>query len=83
MSLLFPSQPSALLTPPPAWSSSSPSSCCLVKPHALARAGAIVAALQEEGFTLLGLQTFLLTFSQAEEFLEVYKGVVEEYGEMV
>ena len=52
--------------------------------------------LQEEGFNLLGLATFILTFHQAEEFLDVYRcigcllyariftrGVVEEWGESV
>ena len=29
--------------------------------------------LQEEGFNLLGMATNLLTFHQAEEFLEVYR----------
>ena len=29
--------------------------------------------LQEEGFNLLGLATFILTFHQAEEFLDVYR----------
>ena len=39
----------------------------------MSKAGAIIEAIQEEGFTLLGLSTFLLTFHQAEEFLEVYR----------
>jgi len=78
---------------PPTFSPKSPaiswrqeeafSTCCLIKPHSVSKAGAIIEAIQEEGFTLLGLSTFLLTFHQAEEFLEVYRGVVEEWGESV
>ena len=80
------------------------STCCLIKPHAIARAGAIIEVLnimfsllqqhsilgagdlmccnknypvlkvlQEEGFRLFGLATYLLTFHQAEELLEVYR----------
>merc|ERR1719189_108973 len=49
----------------------------------MSQAGAIIEVLQEEGLNLLGLATYLLTFHQAEEFLEVYRGVVEEWGESV
>jgi nucleoside diphosphate kinase len=63
--------------PGPAWRPGHPSSCCLVRPHALPSAGAILAALQEEGFVILGLRNVLLTFGQADEFLEVYRGLAE------
>ena len=33
----------------------------------------VLKVLQEEGFRLLGMATYLLTFHQAEEFLEVYR----------
>ena len=87
------------------------STCCLIKPHAIARAGAIIEVLnimfsllqqhlilgagdlmccnknypvlkvlQEEGFRLLGLATYLLTFHQAEEFLEVYRLNIAQFG---
>jgi len=69
--------------PPISWQQEVASTCCLVKPHAMAWAGAIIEVLQEEGFSLLGMATYLLTFHQAEEFLEVYRGVVEEWGESV
>ena len=81
--VLFAPTPSPLLRPAPSWHQGAPSTCLIIKPHAMAAAGALLEALQEEGLTLLALHTFLLTFQQAEEFLEVYKGVVEEYGEMV
>ena len=83
LGVLFASTPSPLLRPAPSWHQGAPSTCLIIKPHAMAAAGALLEALQEEGLTLLALHTFLLTFQQAEEFLEVYKGVVEEYGEMV
>ena len=40
----------------------------------------VIQVLQEEGFTLLGLATYLLTFHQAEEFLEVYRFHTAQFG---
>jgi len=60
-------------SPAISWQQEAASTCCLIKPHAMAQAGAIIEVLQEEGFNLLGMATNLLTFHQAEEFLEVYR----------
>ena len=37
-------------------------------------------AIQQEGFEITASQMFRLGKLQAEEFLEVYKGVVNEYS---
>jgi len=57
--------------------------CCVVKPHAINKLGEIVDGVLEEGFEISALQLFNLDKPTAEEFLEVYKGVVPEYSQMV
>lgn len=58
---------------------------CIIKPHAVADgvAGNIISAIQENGFNISALQVFRLEKANAEEFYEIYKGVVNEYTEMV
>lgn len=41
--------------------------------------GSILKAIKDEGFEVSALQMFRMDKIQAEEFLEVYKGVVSEY----
>ncbi|XP_076435908.1 nucleoside diphosphate kinase homolog 7-like [Babylonia areolata] len=59
--------------------------CCLVKPTAFkaGHAGKIVMAIMEAGFRVGAVQLISLEKANAEEFLEVYKGVVHEYTAMV
>ncbi|XP_064104955.1 nucleoside diphosphate kinase 7-like isoform X1 [Macrobrachium nipponense] len=59
--------------------------CCIIKPHAIAAGnlGGILRAITEGGFDITALQMFRMDKIQAEEFLEVYKGVVNEYPGMV
>lgn len=59
--------------------------CCIIKPHIIAAgmAGALVFEIQKAGFEISALQTVTFTRPNAEEFLEVYKGVLQEYPEMV
>ena len=57
--------------------------CCIIKPHAMAQSGAILTAILEEGFEVSALQLFNLDKQTAEDFLEVYKGVLPEYAQMV
>ncbi|XP_070539278.1 nucleoside diphosphate kinase homolog 7-like isoform X2 [Ptychodera flava] len=59
--------------------------CCVIKPHAVlaGHAGKIIVAIQEAGFTISALQMFNMDRANAEEFYEVYKGVVAEYTDMV
>ncbi|XP_064639391.1 nucleoside diphosphate kinase homolog 7-like [Lineus longissimus] len=59
--------------------------CCVIKPHAVreGQAGKIIAAIQESNFRVTAIQMFNLERANAEEFFEVYKGVVLEYKDMV
>ncbi|XP_051871032.1 nucleoside diphosphate kinase 7 isoform X4 [Pristis pectinata] len=58
---------------------------CIIKPHAIAEglAGKILSTIEEMGFNYSALQMFNVERANAEEFLEVYKGVVAEYNSMV
>ncbi|XP_002737178.1 nucleoside diphosphate kinase homolog 7-like [Saccoglossus kowalevskii] len=59
--------------------------CCVIKPHAVSagHAGKIIIAIQDAGFEVSALQMFNMERANAEEFFEVYKGVVAEYTDMV
>lgn len=58
---------------------------CVVKPHAIAEGltGRIIQNIQEAGFEISAMQMTHLERANAEEFHEVYKGVVNEYKQMV
>lgn len=57
----------------------------LIKPHAIqaGHAGSIIDAILQDGFDISALELFNLDKTSAEEFLEVYKGVVPEYYNIV
>ena len=57
----------------------------LIKPHAVqaGHAGAIIDAILRDGFDISALELFNLDKTSAEEFLEVYKGVIPEYFNLV
>ncbi|KAL8594761.1 hypothetical protein ACOMHN_047479 [Nucella lapillus] len=59
--------------------------CCLIKPSALRAgvAGKIISAITEAGFRVGATQMLTLEKANAEEFLEVYKGVVHEFPALV
>lgn len=59
--------------------------CCIIKPHAVQEklAGHIIEDIQKAGFIISAIQQFHVDPVNAEEFLEVYKGVLAEYGAMV
>ncbi|XP_071839564.1 nucleoside diphosphate kinase homolog 7-like isoform X2 [Apostichopus japonicus] len=61
------------------------STCCIIKPSAVDtnKAGEIMAAITAQGYQVTGLQMFHMEKANAEEFFEVYKGVVAEYIDMV
>ena len=61
------------------------STLCIIKPHAVQSglAGKIMSAIQDAGFIISTLQMFRLEKANAEEFFDVYKGVVIEYSAMV
>lgn len=56
---------------------------CVVKPHAMNKLGEIVDGVLTEGFEISAMQLFNLDKPTVEEFLEVYKGVLPEYSQMV
>ena len=53
----------------------------MIKPHIVANglAGEVIHAILEEGFEISAMQMFYLDKPTAEEFLEIYRGVVPEY----
>lgn len=59
--------------------------CCIIKPHVVSAglAGAVVDSILHQGFHVTALESFSLNRQAAEEFLEVYRGVVPEYFGMV
>ncbi|XP_068608779.1 nucleoside diphosphate kinase homolog 7-like [Brachionichthys hirsutus] len=59
--------------------------CCIIKPHAVSEGltGKILNSISAAGFEISALQMFSMDRANAEEFYEVYKGVVTEYTSMV
>merc|ERR1719183_1071388 len=53
--------------------------CAVIRPHAIKQTGAIIERILSEGFEISALQMQALSTVAAEEFLEVYKGVLPEY----
>jgi len=57
---------------------------CVVRPHAFVSSGGeIVSRILSEGFEISAMCLWHLDKASAEEFLEVYKGVLPEYHDMV
>lgn len=61
------------------------STLAIIKPHATnaGLSGQIISAILKEGFYINDMELFRLEKANAEEFLEVYKGVVPEYHLML
>ncbi|XP_033208688.1 nucleoside diphosphate kinase 7 [Belonocnema kinseyi] len=59
--------------------------CCIIKPHALQSrlTGHIVDDIQKAGYLITAIQLFHVDPINVEEFLEVYKGVLPDYGAIV
>ena len=59
--------------------------CCIIKPHAVQAklTGDIINDIQKAGYIISAIQQFSVNPFDAEEFLEVYKGVLPDYGLMV
>ena len=57
--------------------------CCIIKPHALLNSGKILNQILEEGFEISAMTMANLDKPTAEEFLEVYKGVLPEFTAVV
>jgi len=63
----------------------SDSTCAIIKPHVVSEgsAGRLIKTILECGFQISAMLLLNLDKANAEEFLEVYKGVVMEYPGMV
>ena len=59
--------------------------CCIIKPHAVAsgNAGKIIDIILGEGFEISAMTMFTFDRPTAEEFFEVYKGVLPEFVPIV
>ncbi|CAG9764975.1 unnamed protein product [Ceutorhynchus assimilis] len=59
--------------------------CAVIQPHAIeeGKLGYILAAINDAHFSINALEMFYLSNTNAEEFLEVYKGIVSDFNAMV
>ena len=59
--------------------------CCIIKPHTVAAglAGQVIDIILEEGFEISAMTMFTFDKPTAEEFFEVYKGVLPEFVPIV
>lgn len=59
--------------------------CCIIKPHAVKakQVGVIFDSIISQGYEISAVRSLLFEKVQAEEFLEVYKGVIPEYPDHV
>ncbi|KAK7794837.1 hypothetical protein R5R35_002138 [Gryllus longicercus] len=59
--------------------------CCVILPHLVkaGRVGEVLQAIEAAGFRVAAAEMFYMENANAEEFYEIYKGVVPEYGAMV
>jgi len=58
--------------------------CAVIKPHAIQSgvAGQIIDIILEEGFEISAMQMFHLDRPTAEEFFEIYQGVLPEFTQI-
>ncbi|GIX89144.1 nucleoside diphosphate kinase 7 [Caerostris extrusa] len=61
------------------------STCCIIKPHAVREkiVGKIIQDIIVAGFKMSAFEVVTFNLATASEFLDVYKGVVAEYKDMV
>lgn len=67
--------------PPQSTAEFKNSTCCVIKPHIMreGKLGYILSAITECSFKITAMRMFYLNNANAEEFLEVYKGVVSDF----
>ncbi len=60
-------------------------SLCIIKPHSVQSGltGKIIDRILEEGFEISALQSFFLDRSIAEDFFELYKGILPDFNQMI
>ena len=56
---------------------------CLIKPHAIQHAGNIIERILNEGFEISALSSQFLDRKTAEEFMEIYKGIIPDFQSTV
>ena len=58
--------------------------CAVIKPHAIQAgfAGQIIDSILDQGFEISAMQMFHLDRPTAEEFFEIYQGVLPEFPQM-
>ncbi|RZC37117.1 NDK domain containing protein [Asbolus verrucosus] len=78
--MFFP-EPDEVRRPPQTTLQLKNSTCCVIKPHAIleGKLGYIISFITDSKFKVTAMQTFYLTSANASEFLEVYKGVVNDF----
>merc|ERR1712032_320877 len=57
--------------------------CAVIRPHAIKQMGEILDFVLQEGFEISAMEMMRISISAAEEFLDVYNGVLPEYHDMV
>ena len=59
--------------------------CAIIKPHVLkeGNAGKVIDMILEEGFEISAMEVFNVDLPTAEEYFEVYKGVLPEFLPMI
>ncbi len=57
--------------------------CLVIKPHAIENAGKIIDIVLSAGFEISCMEMFYLDKTSAEEFFDVYKGVLPEYASII
>ncbi|XP_017758043.1 PREDICTED: nucleoside diphosphate kinase 7 isoform X2 [Eufriesea mexicana] len=84
LKFFFP-DPKSGKTGPPNTATLENCTCCIIKPHAVQAklTGEIIDQIQKAGYTISAVQQFCVNPFDAEEFLEVYKGVLPDYAAMV
>jgi nucleoside-diphosphate kinase len=60
-------------------------SLCIIKPHIVAngQAGQVIDLILSEGFEISAMELFYLDRPSAEEFLDVYKGILPEFVPLI
>lgn len=75
--------PQGIVKAPPATTAEIENcTCCIVKPHAIeeGKLGFILSAIMDSAkFKITAMQMFYLSTPNADEFLEVYKGLVSDF----
>lgn len=61
------------------------STCCVIKPHAIESGslGDIITEITNNKFNITAMEMFYLSNANADEFLEVYKGVVSDFNALM